>query len=336
MSRLAYSTLETVLTGQLADAESHWGLGGFGAIAEFVRDRGEPVALNLCGPAVSAVTGRGAIRIDGHEDLRAVTFETAAGAGWNQTVAFCLPPEKAAMNRRAVFTELGPDADALCEEYLGAVVFDLGLALPQADACIRLRDPAVIARLRGYAGQNVFAPGNDVMQVILAAQPHRVFVSRCARIEVYQPIPPPDGRSPEGPHTHVLPKLLAHGRTHAATEPIPDDCVPCLAVYPAHPLKDALGRPTSFDAARHDAFQALLRRYGDPDLIALKQRVAASLARGEAPPATDGESRHMRASIRIALRQVKAAGANSPSLAAWLEKYERPGAQEQGDISGCH
>ncbi len=45
------------------------------------------------------------------------------------------------------------------------------------------------------------------MAMILAANPHRVFLSRLGRIEVYQPIPPPSGKSPQGPHTHVLPQL---------------------------------------------------------------------------------------------------------------------------------
>ena len=44
------------------------------------------------------------------------------------------------------------------------------------------------------------------MAVILAASPHRVFVSRVGRIEVFQAIPSANGKSPEGPHTHVLPK----------------------------------------------------------------------------------------------------------------------------------
>jgi hypothetical protein len=59
----------------------------------------------------------------------------------------------------------------------------------------------------------VFEPGNPAMGMILAANPHRVFISRLGRIEVYQPIPPPSGKSPEGPHTHVLPRLLKSGRT---------------------------------------------------------------------------------------------------------------------------
>ncbi|MBI4365973.1 MAG: hypothetical protein HY543_04060 [Deltaproteobacteria bacterium] len=326
------SVLANMLADQLADPDSHWGLGSFGAIAEFTRDRDEPVELS----ALSAVTDRGGISIHACDGVRATAFETVAGSGWNQNVVLCLPVVAAAMNGRAVLSELGPDRDALRDEDKKAVLFDLGLAIPHVDAFIRLRDPAVIARLRGYAGQNVFAPGNDAMSLILAAQPHRVFVSRCARVEVYQPIPPHDGRSPQGPHTHVLPKLLAQGRTHAATEPIPEGLVPCLSFYPAHPLKDALGHVSPFEAGRHDAFQALLRRYGDPEMIALTHRVAAAVASGEMPSRADRGSRYERACIRIALRQLRAAGVATPSLALWLEKYERPGSQGHYDISGCH
>ena len=83
------------------------------------------------------------------------------------------------------------------------------------------------------------------MGLLLETNPHRVFISRIGRIEVYQPIPPPSGKSPDGPHTHVLPKLLKSGRTHAATEPIPEGWIPCAHLYPQHPARDAGGADRS-------------------------------------------------------------------------------------------
>lgn len=323
-----------VLAEQLADPDSHWGLGGFGAIAEFCRDRDEAAAPGA--PDMSLVTARGGIRIAGCAGARLVAYETAAGAGWNQTLSLCLPLDAAAMSRRAVLTEIGPDADALRAEDRDGILFDLGLSLPHVDAMVRVRDAETVARLRAHAGKSVFAPDSGAMGVILAANPHRVFVSRCGRVEVYQPIPPPDGRSPEGPHTHVLPKLLAHNRTHAATEPVPDGWAPCLSVFPAHPVKDAFGRATPFVAERHRAFQSLLDVYGDPAMTALKARVTQAVAAGEAPFADIGDDRFARACIRVALRQMQASGLRAPSLALCLEKYERHGAKEDGDMSGCH
>ena len=80
------------------------------------------------------------------------------------------------------------------------VLFDLGLGTLQVDICIRSRDAALVTALRGFVGASVFTPGNDAMRLIMTANPHRVFISRVGRAEVFQPIPPPGGRSPDGPH----------------------------------------------------------------------------------------------------------------------------------------
>src|SRR5262249_56444403 len=125
-------------------------------------------------------------------------------------------------------------------------------------------------------------------------------------------------KSPTGPHTHVLPKLLHHRRTHPATELVPDGWIPCSHLYPAHPAKDAFGRPHPFDPARHHAFQRMLQDFGDPKFYALKQQVVAAVAAGEDPSviAVEGD-RFARTSIRVALRQIKAAAGISPSLMTW-------------------
>src|SRR5262249_34437006 len=131
---------------------------------------------------------------------------------------------------------------------------------------------AVVSALRRHVGKSVFAADSGAMAVILSANPHRVFVSGVGRVEVFQRIPPPDGTSPEGPHTHVLPKLLASGRTHAATEPLPSGWVPCAYCYPPHPMRDGQGHKRPFDAGSHFAFQAMLERYGDQERLELKKR----------------------------------------------------------------
>jgi hypothetical protein len=175
-----------------------------------------------------------------------------------------------------------------------------------------------------YAGRPLFEPGNPAMSMILAANPHRVFVSRVGRIEVFQPIPPADGKSPDGPHTHVLPKLLHHRRTHPATEPVPDGFIPCAHLYPAHPATDASGQRRPFDRTRHDAFQQMLRDFGDPEFYAVKQRVAAAVAAGQDPSVIAiADGRFTRTNVRVALRQLKAAADPSPALTRWLAAHER-------------
>jgi len=266
-----------LLRTQLADPGTGWSLGSFGAIAEFVRDADEECLID---PGLGLATRRGAIRLEPVPELRPFAYETAFGSGWNHAVALCLPEGACAMNGRTLVTELGPDCDAVRPEHRDDVLFDLGLGLLAVDACVRVGDPEAVAALRAGCGLPLFDPLNPIGPRLVGMSPHRVFTTRFGRIEVFQPIPPADGASPEGPHTHVIPKLLRGGRTHAATTPIPDGFVPCAALHPPHPTKDGMGRPQPFDRARYDAFQALLERWGDPSLLDLKRRVMAGGAPG--------------------------------------------------------
>jgi hypothetical protein len=173
------------------------------------------------------------------------------------------------------------------------------------------------------------------MGLILGANPHRVFISRLGRIEVYQPIPPASGRSPEGPHTHVLPKLLKSGRTHPATEPIPEGWVPCAHLYPPHPARDGSGEARPFDPARHESFQSMIERFGSAEILSLKRRVRDAITAEQPPSAMPGD-RHGRAGIRIALRQLKAAGHDSPVLQSWLQNFDPAGLGTDADEADLH
>jgi len=317
------ATISAFVARQMADAETQWSLGTFGAIAEFARDLDEPVDLVRNASAVSATTARGGVKIKLCADIRLIAFETTTKESWNRRIALCLREERCAMNRRAVLTEIGPDTGALRAADRGAALFDLGIEALQVDVCVRVSDPNIAAQLRAHCGAPVLAAGNPAMGVVLAHSPHRVFISRLGRIEVYQPIPPHDGKSPQGPHTHVLPNLLRHRRTHAATEPIPHGFIPCAHLYPAHPAKDAFGEARPFDSAHHDAFQDMLRLFGDPDHLVLKARVLAAIAAGENPSVVStANNRFARANVRVALRQLRATDAAAPALAAWMAVHE--------------
>lgn len=318
------ANLLDVLGDQLADTETAWSLGTFGAIAEFTRDADETAISSCDDQAVSVVTARGGLRIEVPDGLRAIASESLTSKSWSQRVALCLPEETCVMSKRTVLTEIGPDREALRAGDRRAVLFDLGLGALQVDCCVRSSDPTFVAALRECVGKSLFAQGNGAMYVILAANPHRVFLSRIGRVEVFQPIPPPDGKSPSGPHTHVLPKLLRSGRTHAATEPLPLGWIPCAHFYPPSPTRDGYGRPQPFRHERHTAFQLLLARYGDAQLVDLKRRVVDSVAAEQSPSAVSvAANRYARATVRIALRQLKALDHPSSALAAWLSAYDR-------------
>ena len=321
---ISKAQISKLLTDQILNAGTQWSLGTFGGIAEFSPDVDEPVKLTTSNSMIAAVTERGGIAIHDVEGLRLFASESITKLNWSHRVALCLRNDACAMSRRKALTELGPDADALRVRDREGVLFDLGLDAMQADLCVRIADADLVARLREYAGRSVFEPGNPAMGIILAASPHRVFVSRVGRIEVYQPIPAATGKSPDGPHTHVLPKLLKGRRTHAATEPVPDGWSPCAHFYPAHPAKDDMGNPPPFDHAQHDSFQRLLGLLGSPNSNAMKRRVIAAITAEQPPFAPEAAaSRNARVSIRVALRQMKALGHPSRSLTAWLEAFDR-------------
>jgi uncharacterized protein DUF6925 len=333
--RLAVTTV--FLADQMANSETQWSLGTFGALAEFMRDPDEPVTLSRGKTCLSAITRRGGIRIEPLADMRLVAFETTTRESWSHRVALCVREDCSAMNRRTVLTEIGPDRRALRKEDRKAILFDLGVDGMQADLHVRVSDFDVIAQLRTHLGRPLMESGNPAVGLILAANPHRVFVTRLGRIEVFQPIPPAHGKSPEGPHTHVLPDLLHRRRTHAATEQIPDGWVPCAHLYPAHPSRDALGRNRPFDPVRHDAFQNILRLFGDPKLVEVKERVVAAVAAGEDPSVLPiKERRFIRTNIRVALRQLKAARQELPSLVAWMVAHERASFNGTEDDSHKH
>jgi hypothetical protein len=325
------------LADQIGNPETQWSLGTFGALAEFMRDADEPFELGRDEQRLALVTARGGIRIAPPSELRLVAFETTTRESWAHRVALCLPEQRCGMNRRTALTELGPDREALRPQDRSAILFDLGIGALQADLCVRVADPALVEKLRAHAGSVLLEPGSPAMGLIVAASPHRVFMTRLGRIEVYQPIPDPHGRSPQGPHTHVLPKLLAHRRTHSANEQIPEGFVPCAHLYPAHPARDGFGQDRPFDPARHAAFQAMLHRYGDPRFIALKERVAAAVAAGADPSVIDVTGqRFARTNVRVTLRQLKALHEETPSLAAWMAAHERSGEIDEDEERHRH
>jgi hypothetical protein len=316
--------LDTVLRHYLTDPAASWGLGTFGAVAEFHRTAEEPVRLDT-GATLQAVTDRGALRIDSTQDVRAFAYEQpGAAASWHHVLTLCLPAAHTAMHRRTVLTECGPDDEALRPHERSAVLFDMGLNTAQVDVCVRTADPQALVQLRAGLGRSLFVPDNPLIQVLPQLSPHRVFLCRFARLEVYQRIPGRDETPPEGPHTHVLPHLLRHQRTHPATAPIPSGWVPCLSLYPANPVQDAMGRPQAFDSAAYEAFQGLLQRFGDPELLQIKAAVTTAVRTGQSPESFSlPESRAGRMTVRVALRQLAHTDGLDAGLLAWRQAFDR-------------
>jgi len=329
--------LSKIIASSLNDPQTGWSMGSFGAIAEFHHVEGDPGALWT--DAYARVTARGGVGFTDLSACQPVAYETLSPKPdrWGQSIALCLPEDHAQMTGRKVLTALGPDRAALRPEDRRALLFDMGLDQPQVDFCIRTADPQLIEVLTKAEGKSLFEPGNPAMPAILAAHPHRVAVTRIGRVEVFQKIGGPDtgGKSPVGPHTHILPKLMATGRTHSANTPIPDGLVPVAGLHPASALSDSLGRDKPWDQKAFTAFQSLFQRYAPAGQAELKTLVRDLIAFGSppedfAPP----PGRHMRAAVRIAIRQAAREDGETPSTSAWRAMFD--GQSKPADLDPEH
>ncbi|MCJ8055118.1 hypothetical protein GB928_004745 [Shinella curvata] len=301
--------LRDTLQRHLVDEKTGWSMGSFGAVAEFHQDKGE--FLEADAPALFVrATRRGAIRLNAAtvDRIEPVAYETLSPKPhrWSHALALCLPVKEAVGNRRNTLTELGPDENAVRSSDRQAVLFDMGLALPQCDFCIRTEDPDLLAVLRENAGRSLFDPANPAGGAVLKAHPHRVALTGIGRVEVFQKIGGPDtgGVSPPGPHTHLLPQLLKANRTHSANTPIPDHLVPLGYLHPANPVMDGMGADIDFDLDDHARFQSLYEQFARPDLPVLRKIVLDALARKMEPnDFTAPADRFGRAALRLTLRQ---------------------------------
>ena len=315
----------------LADPDCGWAIGTYGAMAEFLRDTGEPELLSQP-DRLTLATARGALRLEPTLEATIIAYEalTSRRNGWTHGLALCLPAEQARSHRRANLTEIGPDDAPVLEEDRGALLFDIGAGAPHIDACIRTRDAALIADLRQECGRAILTAGDRAMELIKRASPHRVFRSALGRLEVFQTIGAAGPAAvPEGPHTHVLPDLLALGVTHAEDVPIPAGQQPCLWLFPPHPTTDPRGHLKPFDRAQHQRFRRLLTAYGDADYNREKGRVLAAVQRGQPPHEYAPPSTALGlTALRVALRQIACELPASQIVADWRDAFDKAGDDE--------
>jgi hypothetical protein len=329
--------IATLLETMIADPRHGWSIGTFGAIGEFARDDDEPAALARDGAAFTIVTARGGLRALPDPSLRVIAYDTlnSDGETWGQSVAFCLPaPADLAQGNVRL---LGLDQEALRAEDRNGYLFDLGAGLGHVRFCLRTHDAALIAALVGLEGEALFGPlGQAAMGHVLRAQPHRVLLSPAGRVEVYSPIPLPGGESPEGPHTHLLPKLLAARRTHAANAPIPQGLQPVLMLHPRSPWRDGLGRRIDgFDQSLDDLFETMLAEFGLAEDLSVRADVEQAVAAGTPPEAFAWpDTRRARTEARITLRRL--ARTRGPSLSGWRARYDRLPEPEPDEEAALH
>lgn len=311
------------LTSAARDPAVGWSVGTFGALAEFSVGPGETPDIDVSGGIVRIASDRGALRFDIPADASLIAYEglSKMPAYWSQGLSLCLPADRAALSGsasgRTGLSVIGPDRDAVRDSDRQSVLVDLGIGSPHIEACVRIGDAALLETIRPGIGKSLFTDGHRTAELLYRASPHRVFRSCAARIEVYGPIPHSDDATPDGPHTHLLPDLLAHGRPYAATVPIPQGWLPVLNAYPPNPARDSAGDPCPFDRAAHNRWLGLMDAFGPVDLLAVKRRIAAAVGSASAPRERLDLDRFERTAARVAIRQLAFTDGESPALAAW-------------------
>ena len=310
-----------MLEEHLALSSSSWSIGVPGAIAEFHRSERDEMRYS---GARTVTTSLGAIRLEPSRALGAHAYEilTVRPETWHHGVVVTLPGRAAAMSGRRALTEIGPDRDAIRVEDREAILFDLGLASPYCDFFVRTSDRAQVDYLRSAAGRSLLdcrALYDDIVDM----SPHRVFATRLGRVEIFQRIARAGAHTPQGPHTHLLPRLYRRERSHLPAIGLPAEHAPCLTLYPANPVLDAEGLPKRFDAGEHERFQRLLRAYGCPIHLAAKDAAWRTMRAGApADRIALPEGRRARVASRIAVRQLSQMDRGCDSVAAWRAKLE--------------
>ena len=226
LSRLPWGPDQVLehLRWSLASRSGTWVLGVPGGLAEFSVGADEPLELEVSGPVVSAVTPRGALRLAVPDGIRALGREASPYPTGDPGHA-SMPPGASAIDlvvadtgrwstrSRAprVVTDLGPDDEAIRPGDRGQLRFDLGLGSGLVRFCVRTGHPGLVTQLRAAAGRPWSELVADHGAELIERSPDRVVATALGRIEVGTPIPPPGGRSPEGPHTHLLAGPLSEG-----------------------------------------------------------------------------------------------------------------------------
>lgn len=325
------STLEkiaAVLQQHLKSPASSFSIGSFGAIAEFRRNREEQLTIDRL-DQLTVATNHGAIRIVINDEVQPFAYETLSANPdrWQHGVTFCLPTAAATRNQRNAITELGPDRDALHDMDRNAVLFDIGVSAANIDFCVRTDDSSLVTLLREVEGQSFLKLASAVRDAIIRASPTRVVLSNLGRLEIYQLIG--ITKTPKGPHTHLLPKLLINNRTHSANIPIPDKLTPCLTLHPPNPLIDQNGQCVPFDHSHFTDFDKILDQWGHRDYIREKKELSKGVLKGISPSDyPEPKTRVTRAALRIALRQMRQLDKFKPQFKEWDRYFDHCGSRD--------
>jgi predicted Fe-S protein YdhL (DUF1289 family) len=212
-----------------------WVVGCHGATAEFMFGDGEPAEIRV-EPELSAVTARAALRFTAASNLRALEWRDGRGV---RAIFIVIPRPRNVSVPSLLLTACGPDTAAIQPAHRGQSLFDLGLGRDHMRFAVRGAAPELDATLKAAVGLPLDALLQSCGKTLIAHSPTRVVETALGGIEVYTPIPAPGSKSPDGPHTHLLPGHLALMRATPAGIDLPEAYALCATFYPRNPPEDA-------------------------------------------------------------------------------------------------
>lgn len=206
-------------------------MGVVGAVGEFTAADGEAVDVWMEDDHIFAATTDAALRFKIDDDIRALTFEPYDTPIPQSRIVLAVKRERGRLPVADCLCDLGEDNASLIDEDPGHV-FDLGLGRKEVRFCVRVAQGAARDALNRAQGEPFLQCLPRIGAALLAESPTRVIETALGRMEVQGRIPPPGGRSPDGPHTHLLPDHLASGRAMPTGMDLPRAYLPGAIFYP--------------------------------------------------------------------------------------------------------
>jgi predicted Fe-S protein YdhL (DUF1289 family) len=209
-----------------------WVLGCHGATAEFMIEAGEAMTAALGRDEVVATTAQGGLRFRLLDNLRALQLRDPRAPDGTRAIFLAIPKPKNETAATPGLTIQGADRDAIQAAHREQAIFDLGLARAEMRFMVRTGTAELRHALTAAQGLTLDGMLARVGPMLLRAGPTRVVETVLGRIEVYAPIPAPGGKSPPGPHTHLLPQHLAMRRATMPGIDLPNAYTLCATFYP--------------------------------------------------------------------------------------------------------
>jgi hypothetical protein len=203
-----------------------WSIGVYGAVAEFITRNATLPEIEIGDGSLTLRTSGGTLQLRPPPGTRMFEFVDATGSSERHMLA--LHRSRLRAVPASGVTELGADEEAIGSAQRTERLFDLGVTRSTIRFCVRTGDASLIAALRRANGLDAFNPAIRLVPALLASSPDRVVISPIGRIEVFGPIVRSD---PGGPHTHLLPQLLALGNELKPGLALPEGYVAGASIF---------------------------------------------------------------------------------------------------------